>query len=197
MRRADAGGGVKGIVPFEGKLPRVLSTFIAPNCYLIGDVLLKEGSSVWFGTVIRGDRTRCEIGRGTVVLEQCYVENAVVGDETMLSHGAIVHKSRIGNHVLVGIGARIINGAEVGDNCLIGAGAFIYPNTKIPPHSVVIDKGTVIRAAGEKDLQYIWDSVREVQDKAILLRETIGFPTASSGESAANTSVHDGRDMRR
>ncbi|PKN20271.1 MAG: gamma carbonic anhydrase family protein [Deltaproteobacteria bacterium HGW-Deltaproteobacteria-6] len=165
---------MKTIIPFEGKEPLVSSAFIAPNCCLVGDVVLKEGSSVWFGTVIRGDRARCEIGRGTVVLEQCYVENSIVGDETMLSHGVIVHKAKIGNDVLIGIGARVINGAEIGDHCLIGAGAFILPNTKIPPNSIVIGKGIIIRTATEKDIQYIRDSVKEVQDKAILFNKTIG-----------------------
>lgn len=164
---------MKTIISFEGKLPRVLSTFVAPNCYLIGNVVLKEESSVWFGTVIRGDTALCEIGQRTVVLEQCYVENSIVGDDTMLSHGAIVHKCKIGNNVLVGIGARVINGAEVGDNCLIGAGAFILPNTKIPPNSVVIDKGIVIRTSSEKDIQYIRDSVKEVREKAMLFEKAL------------------------
>ena len=168
---------MKTIIPFEGKAPVVSSTFIAPNCYLVGDVILKARSSVWFGTVIRGDMARCEIGTGTVVLEQCYIENSIIGDETLLSHGVIVHKSRVGSRVLVGIGARIINGAEIGDNCLIGAGAFIMPNTQIPPNSVVIDKGTVIRTANEKDMQYIRDSVKEVQDKAILFNKMLTGPT--------------------
>jgi carbonic anhydrase/acetyltransferase-like protein (isoleucine patch superfamily) len=176
-RWTNTGVNVKTIIPFEGKVPLVSSTFIAPNCYLVGDVVLKERSSIWFGTVIRGDTARCEIGQGTVVLEQCYVENSIIGDETMLSHGVIVHKSKVGNHVLIGIGARIINGAEIGDNCLIGAGAFILPNTKIPPNSVVVDKGTIIRTVNEKDIQYIRDSVKEVQDKAIIFNKTLTSPT--------------------
>jgi carbonic anhydrase/acetyltransferase-like protein (isoleucine patch superfamily) len=154
-------------ITFAGKTPRALSTFIAPGSFLVGDVVLKEGSSVWFGAIIRGDTALCEIGRGTVVLEQCYVENTIVGDNTMLSHGAIAHKCKIGNQVLVGIGARIINGAKIGDNCLIGAGALITPNTKIPPNSVVIDKGKIVRAITEKDILYIRQSVEEVQQKAL------------------------------
>jgi carbonic anhydrase/acetyltransferase-like protein (isoleucine patch superfamily) len=160
-------------IPFGGKAPQVLSAFIAPDCFLIGDVVLKEGSSVWFGSIIRGDLAVCEIGKGTVILEHSYVENSIIGDETMLSHGVIAHKCKIGNNVLVGIGARIINGSEIGDNCLIGAGAFILPNTKIPPNSVVIEKGKVIRSINEKDINYIFDSVREVQEKARILKKVL------------------------
>jgi carbonic anhydrase/acetyltransferase-like protein (isoleucine patch superfamily) len=154
-------------IAFADKTPRVKSSFIAPGSFVIGDVLLKEASSVWFGAIIRGDTALCEIGQGTVVLEQCYVENSIVGDNTMLSHGAIAHKCTIGNRVLVGIGARVINGANIGDNCLIGAGALITPNTQIPPNSVVIDKGRIIRTTTEKDIRYIMQSVEEVQKKAL------------------------------
>jgi len=163
-------------ITFADKTPRVLATFIAPGSYLIGNVVLKEGSSIWFGAIIRGDTALCELGEGTVVLEQCYVENSIVGDNTMLSHGAIAHKCTIGNRVLVGIGARVINGAEIGDDCLIGAGALITPNTKIPPNSVVIDKGRIIRTTTDKDIRYIQQSVQEVQQKAIAFANILSDP---------------------
>ncbi len=168
-------------IPFDGKIPRVQSSFIAPDCYVIGNVVLKEGSSVWFGSIIRGDVAVCEIGKGTVVLEHCYVENSIIGDSCMLSHGVIAHKCTIGNNVLVGIGARIITGSEIGDNCLIGAGAFILPNTKIPPNSVVIEKGTVVRSIQERDIRYIQDSVREVHEKAKILTKTLSGTNYSAG----------------
>lgn len=153
-------------ITFARKTPRVLSNFIAPGSFLIGNVVLKEGSSVWFGAIIRGDTSLCEIGRGTVVLEQCYVENSIVGDNTMLGHGAIVHKCKIGNNVMIGIGARIINDAEIGDNCLIGAGALVTRGKKIPPNSVIVDKGKIARTTTEEDIRYIRQSVEEVQKKA-------------------------------
>ena len=160
-------------IPFGGKVPLVQATFVAPNCFLIGNVVLKEGSSVWFGSTIRGDLTTCQIGKGSVIMEHSFVENSLIGDETLLSHGVIAHQCKIGNNVLVGIGARVINGAEIGDNSLIGAGAFILPNIKIPPNSVVIDKGTVLRTVEEKDILYIRESVKAVQEKATALKELL------------------------
>lgn len=106
-------------------------------------------------------------------MEHSYVENSIIGDETMLSHGVIAHKCTIGNNVLVGIGARVINDDKIGDNCIIGAGAFILPNMQIPPNSVVVEKGRVLRTVDEKDLLYIHESVKEVQEKAKILRETL------------------------
>jgi len=169
------------IITFAGKTPRVLASFVAPGCFVIGDVVLKPGSSVWFGSIIRGDTAPCEIGEGTAVLEHCYVENAIVGDNTMLSHGAIAHKCTIGSRVLVGIGARIINGAEIGDDCLIGAGALITPGTKIPPGSVVIDKGRIVRSVTEQDVSYIRLSIEEVQQKATEIERAL-MSAKRSGE---------------
>jgi carbonic anhydrase/acetyltransferase-like protein (isoleucine patch superfamily) len=161
------------VIPFGGKAPQVQATFVAPNCFLIGDVVLKEESSVWFGSTLRGDLTTCQIGRGSVIMEHSFVENSIIGDGTMLSHGVIVHQCKIGNNVLVGIGARVINGAEIGDNSIVGAGAFILSKIKIPSNSVVIDKGTVLRTIEEKDIRYIQESVKAVQEKARALRELL------------------------
>lgn len=160
-------------ITFNGKTPQVQATFIAPNCFLIGEVILKEGSSVWFGSTLRGDSQICQIGSGSVILEHSYVENSIIGDETLLSHGVIAHHCAIGSNVLVGIGARVINDVEIGDNCLIGAGAFILSNVRIPPNSVVIGKGKVLRAINEKDLLYIHESIKEIQEKAEILKATL------------------------
>ncbi|MHA1651039.1 MAG: gamma carbonic anhydrase family protein [Candidatus Helarchaeota archaeon] len=161
-------------ISFAGKIPQTApDCFIAPNCFLIGNVILKKNSSIWFGATLRGDTDLCQIGEGSAIMEQCYVENSIIGDQTMISHGAIIHKSQIGNSVLVGIGARIINGAKVGDNCLIGAGALILPNTEIPPNSIVIEKGKIIRKTTDNDLKYIQESVQEVQRKAKMLKEIL------------------------
>ncbi len=161
-------------IPFKDHTPKVASDcFIAPNCFLIGNVIIKEGASVWFGSVLRGDTDLCQVGEGSSIMELCYVENSIIGDQTTISHGAIIHKAHVGNNVLVGIGARIINGAKVGDNSIIGAGALILPMTDIPSNSIVIANGTVLRAAAEKDLKYIRESVLEVQEKATILRDTL------------------------
>lgn len=160
-------------IPFSGKSPQVRAMFVAPNCFLIGDVVLKEESSVWFGSTLRGDLSTCQIGKGSVVMEHSYVENSIIGDGTMLSHGTIAHQCKIGDNVLVGIGARVIDGAEIGDNSIVGAGAFILSKIKVPPNSVVIDKGTVLRTIENKDLRYIQESVKTVQEKARALKKLL------------------------
>lgn len=156
-------------IAYMGKIPQVSSLFVAPNCFIIGDVILKEGSSVWFGSIIRGDITLCQIGEGSAVMEHSFIENSMIGANTLISHGAIIHKCEIGNDVLVGIGARVINGAQVGDNSIVGAGSVILPKTRVPPNSIVIGNGKITRNCTEADIKYIRDSVTEVVEKAKLM----------------------------
>ena len=160
-------------IPYKGKSPQIESIFIAPNCFLIGDVILKEGTSIWFGTTCRGDTSTCEVGEGSAVHKHCFVESSIIGTNTLLSHGVIAHKCQIGNNVIVGIGARVIDGAKIGDNTLIGAGALILPNTQIPPNSIVVDKGKIIRKTQEEDLVYIRESVHKVKEKAKILNDAL------------------------
>jgi len=131
-------------VEFEGRRPKVdASVFLAPGSWVIGDVTLREGVNVWTGAVIRGDDDTVVIGARTTVLENCVVEAptgspVVVGDDTIISHGAIVHGARVGSRVLIGIGAIVLDGAEVGDGVIVGSGALVPPRAVIPPNQLAL-----------------------------------------------------------
>ena len=131
-------------VVFEGKEPKIHeSVFLAPGSWIIGDVTIGEGSNVWMGTVVRGDDDTVRIGARTTVLENCVVEAPTgfpvdIGDDSIVSHGAIVHGAKISNRVLVGIGAIVLDGAEVGDGSIIGSGALVPPGSKIPPNQLAL-----------------------------------------------------------
>jgi len=115
-------------IVFEGKEPRVHeSAFLAPGSWIVGDVTIGEGSNVWMGAVVRGDDDTVRIGARTTVLENCVVEAPTgfpveIGDNSIISHGAVVHGAKIGDRVLVGIGAMVLDGAEVGDGSIVGWG---------------------------------------------------------------------------
>lgn len=125
--------------------------FIAGNATVIGDVTLAEGVSVWFGAVIRGDKDRITIGRLSNVQDNAVVHTSrgfpvTLGAQVSVGHGAILHGCTIGDRVLVGMGAILMNGAEVGAGSLIAAGAVVTEGTKIPPGSVVMGvPGKVVR----------------------------------------------------
>ena len=126
----------------EGKTPKIHPTvFISESAYIVGDVEIGEGSSGWPGAVIRGDYGRVIIGKGTnlqdnsVVHSDNYLE---IGDGVSVTHGAVIHCSRVGNNVMVGVNAVLLEDSVIGDNCVIGAGSVVLPNCIVPPNSVVV-----------------------------------------------------------
>ena len=117
--------------------------FIAPTSTVLGDVVLGDEVSIWFGAVMRGDSDNISIGNKSNVQDNAVVHcdpgyPAIIGNECIVGHGAIVHGAKLGNNVLIGMHATILNGAEVGDFCIIGANALVTSNTIIKPRSLVL-----------------------------------------------------------
>jgi carbonic anhydrase/acetyltransferase-like protein (isoleucine patch superfamily) len=117
--------------------------FVAPTATITGDVTLGEETGIWFGAVLRGDRDRIEIGAGSNIQDNAVVHTskgfpARIGREVSVGHGAILHGCTIGDRVLVGMGAIVMNGAVVGEDSIIAAGAVVTEGTTIPPGSVVM-----------------------------------------------------------
>jgi len=129
---------------FYGRRPKVdESVFLAPGSWIIGEVTLKERVNVWTGAIIRGDDDTVLVGARTTVLENCMVEAPTgmpvsIGDNTIISHGAIVHGAIVGSRVLIGIGAIVLDGAEVGDGAIVGSGALVPPRAVIPPNNLAL-----------------------------------------------------------
>jgi carbonic anhydrase/acetyltransferase-like protein (isoleucine patch superfamily) len=133
-------------------LPPEGSFWIAPTATVVGQVRLGEGVGIWFGAVLRGDGEAIAIGENTNVQEHTVVHTdpgfpTTVGAGCTIGHRAIVHGCTIGDNVLVGMGAIVLNGARIGDNSLIGAGALVPEGREIPPGSLVLGMpGKVVRA---------------------------------------------------
>ena len=133
--------------------PRVpVSAFIAPGATVIGAVDLGEESSVWYGAVLRGDINRVSVGAQSNVqdLSVLHVSDefaAAVGERVTIGHRAIVHACTVGDEVLVGMGAIILDGAEIGPRSIIAAGALVTKGARIPEGSLVVGSpGRVVRA---------------------------------------------------
>ncbi len=132
------------IKPYNGIKPTIHeSCFIAENASVIGDVCIGNNSSIWFGAVIRGDEDSIYIGENSNVQDNAVLHCDVgcpikIGNFVTVGHGAIVHGATIGNNVLVGMGAVIMNGVKIGANSMIGAGAICTENMVIPNGSVVV-----------------------------------------------------------
>lgn len=135
--------------------------FLAPNATILGEVTLGDRVGVWFGAVIRADRDRIVIGADSNVQDNCVIHCSpgrpvTIGREVSVGHGAILHGCTIGNRVLVGMGAIVLNGAVVGEDSLIGAGAVVMEGAQIPPGSVVVGvPGRVAKLTTEEQRAHI------------------------------------------
>ena len=114
---------------FDGKSPKIHpSAFISETAYIVGDVEVGEGASVWPGAVIRGDYGKIIIGRNCSIQDNCVLHTddyLELGDNVLMTHGAVVHGGTIGNNVLIGVNAAVLESAHVGNYCLIGACALV------------------------------------------------------------------------
>ena len=116
--------------------------YIAPSAVIIGDVSLGDCSSVWPNAVLRGDINRIVIGhhtniQDTTVLHLADEYECIVGDYTTVGHSAVVHACKVGNGVLVGMRATILDGAEIGDESIVGAASLVTQEMRVPPGSLV------------------------------------------------------------
>jgi carbonic anhydrase/acetyltransferase-like protein (isoleucine patch superfamily) len=133
--------------------------FVAPNATLIGDVVLHEKSSVWFGCVLRGDADRIEIGPGSNIQDGAVLHTdpgfpLVVGRQVTVGHNAMLHGCTIGDGSLVGINAVVLNGARVGRGCLIGANALVTEGMDIPDGSLVLGMPAKIKSQLSDEQQH-------------------------------------------
>jgi carbonic anhydrase/acetyltransferase-like protein (isoleucine patch superfamily) len=141
----------------EPVLPDTGDCWIAPDANVIGRVTLHAGSSVWFGTTIRGDNEPIVIGEGSNVQENCVLHTdmgypLLIGRACTIGHKSMLHGCTIGDGSLVGMGAIVLNGAQVGEGCLIGAGALVTEGKQIPEGSLVMGSpGRVMRELDEAE----------------------------------------------
>jgi len=126
------------------------SAWIVPGVTVLGDVILEEESSVWYGAVLRGDINRIMVGPRSNVQDNAVVHvdtnsPTMVGELVTIGHTAVVHACKIDNEVLVGMGAIILDNVEVGARSIIGANALVTMGMKIPAGSLVLGSPAKIR----------------------------------------------------
>ncbi|MCE4615150.1 MAG: gamma carbonic anhydrase family protein [Desulfurococcales archaeon] len=160
------------IFSFNGKTPRIHPTaFIDPSARIVGDVTIEENVGILYGTIIRGDDDRIDIGKSSVVLENSLVEAppgkpVSIRENSLVSHGAIIHGAIVGDCSLVGIGAIVLDGAVIGEESIIAAGALIPPGKIIPRRSLVIGiPGKTIRNITDEDLEVVKKELEAVHRK--------------------------------
>lgn len=155
----------------DGRRPTIAEdTWIAPDANIIGDVVIEEGASVWFGCTLRGDNEQIVIGKGSNVQESTVMHTdlgfaLIIGENCTIGHKAMLHGCRIADGALIGMGATVLNGARIGRNCLIGAGALITEGKDIPDRSLVMGTpGKVVRELDPVAVKGLEMSARHYQD---------------------------------
>lgn len=161
------------IIAIKDKQPKIDdSAYINPYALVIGDVTIHAGVSLWPGVTIRGDDEHAEIGRGTAILDKSYLDTSRghiidIGEEVLISHGAIMHGCKVGNGVLIGKGAIIQEGSEIGIDTVIVNGTYVPTKAKIPPRSKVAGvPGKVIGRVTDEDIVEVRKKRSEILKKS-------------------------------
>ncbi|EET49576.1 gamma carbonic anhydrase family protein [Thalassobium sp. R2A62] len=162
------------------KSPRVASdSWIAPDANVIGDIVVEDGASVWFGATLRGDNEQITVGAGSNIQENAVLHTDMgfpltIGAGCTIGHKAMLHGCTIGENSLIGMGATVLNGAVIGDNCLIGAGALITEGKHIPGGSLVMGvPAKVVREMDEAGIAGLRASATGYQNNMRRFRETL------------------------
>jgi len=123
---------------------------------VIGDVVIGEESSIWFGTVVRGDMMPIRIGRRTNVQDNSVLHvtarhPTTLADDVTVGHSVNLHGCTIERLCLIGIGAIVLNGAVVGEESIVAAGALVPEGMKVPPRSLVMGAPGQVRRQVTED----------------------------------------------
>jgi len=127
------------LLAWRGRTPRVdPSAFIAPGAHLIGDVEIGAGSSIWFGSVLRGDVYEMRVGARSNLQDNTIVHvvsggpGTYIGDDVTIGHGCILHACRIEDRGFVGMGSIVLDGARVESDAMLAAGALLTAGKIVP-----------------------------------------------------------------
>ncbi|WP_352419910.1 gamma carbonic anhydrase family protein [Proteiniborus sp.] len=140
------------------------SCFIAKSAEIIGKVSIGEYTSIWYNCVLRGDENSITIGKYTNIQDGTVIHiskdySTEIGDYVTVGHKAIVHACKIGNNVLVGMGAIILDGVRIEDNVLVAAGSIVTPGKRIPSGSLVLGSpARVVRSLTNEEIEQLKQS---------------------------------------
>jgi carbonic anhydrase/acetyltransferase-like protein (isoleucine patch superfamily) len=180
-------------IDYKGKAPRVAaSAFVAPNAILIGDVVVGEGSSIWFGVVLRADTGKIRIGARSSIEDNAVIHasagNAtIVGNDVTVGHCAVLDDCTVHDGALIGSNAVVLNGAAIGAHTLVAAGSVVTAMEQVPESIVVAGAPAKVRKllsgrAAEWIAHSTSDSIEQAQ---AYRRDNLGNPQGHELKSSA------------
>ena len=158
------------VMALRGRFPRAIidryldklptlgkGVLVAPGASIVGEVILADDVSVWYGAVMRGDLAAVKLGlrsnlQDGAVMHVGDSSPCIVDDDVVVGHRAVLHGCHVESGCLIGMQATILDDVVVGHGSVVGAGALVPPGTRIPPRSLVLGlPAKVIRTLTEKD----------------------------------------------
>ena len=151
------------------------SAYVNEAAYVVGDVEIGEGATVWPCAVLRGDG-KIRIGRDTHVQDGTVVHSgtlAEIGNSVNVGHSVVIHDVNIGDGSLIGNNATVLSQVEIGHHCLVAANAMVRQGTKAPPYSFVVGVPAEVRPLSQAQRERIDNGVtRGFADLAREYRES-------------------------
>ena len=116
--------------------------YVSKSASVIGDVRVGRNSSIWYGSVLRGDINYISIGESTNLQDGVIGHLSddfplIIGSFVTVGHGAILHACTIEDECLIGMGAKILDGARIGTQSIIAAGSVVPVGMEVPPGSLI------------------------------------------------------------
>ncbi|MEE4349474.1 MAG: gamma carbonic anhydrase family protein [Pacificimonas sp.] len=150
------------IYELDGKQPEIGDgVWIAPTADVIGDVVLEDDATVWFGAVARADCSEIRVGKRSNIQDMTMLHSdhgvpLKIGEEVTVGHKCILHGCTIGDRALIGMGAIVMNHAVIGEESIVGAGAVITEGKEFPPRSLIVGApAKAIRTLGDEAVQML------------------------------------------
>jgi len=147
---------------FSGQKPEIHpDTFIAAGVRIVGRVVLGEGASVWYNSVLRGDVADIVVGRNTNIQDNCTVHvdfglNTVLGDHVTVGHGVTLHVCTVGDNCIIGMGAIVLDGAVIPRNSILAAGSLVPPRKTYPERSLILGSpAKVARMLSDEEIKHL------------------------------------------
>jgi len=148
------------------------TAWIAPGAVVVGAVTIGAGSSVWYGSVLRGDEDEISVGDECNIQDLCCLhadagEPAVLESRVSVGHHATVHGATVGAGALIGIGAVVLGRARVGSEALVAAGTVVLPGSVVPAGVLYAGvPGRVVRELSADDQERLRGTARRYVDRA-------------------------------
>jgi carbonic anhydrase/acetyltransferase-like protein (isoleucine patch superfamily) len=148
------------------------NVYIAKGAHIIGQTIIEEESSIWFGAVIRGDINQITVGKYTNIQDNTTIhvskDNLVsIGNYVTIGHNCVIHGCKISDYSLIGMGSIILDGAEIGEYSIVGAGSLITSNKKFPSGVLILGSpAKVVRELTEDEKNNIIKSAKNYVETA-------------------------------